>query len=401
MGRGDAASMHSNGVARYSIRYRDLHVNRASSSILPTLSAAALFFSLAGGRTVAAQDTGIHPTIANDQICESCWIDATKVTTISGPSLLLPAQVKSDHRGRLFMWSQMDPTTVAVYDQTGKKLATIGHEGEGPGEFRSIAAMFVGPGDSLHVYDDALSRVSVFGPENFKLARSARLPLIPWAGGVLRLGPDRVVVNSLVETRRGFGLPLHLVIPEQDSLVRSFGRLTRRVLPGEQGFLTRALATDGDDVVSISRYQYVVEVWDPETGQLLNGFERRPDGFAPRHLHEAVSVRRNIPPVSYVSDARVDSAGRLWVLVQVPSKDWKRHVKVVSRGSEEAAQVDPIGAYNTVVDVIDLKGAVLIATARFDTVYPSWVDSRHVYSYREVSGLVPQASIWSLQLRSP
>jgi hypothetical protein len=54
------------------------------------------------------------------------------------------------------------PPHVLVIDEDGTLLATLGREGEGPGEFSGIGSVLVLPGDSVVVWDPEQQRMSVF-----------------------------------------------------------------------------------------------------------------------------------------------------------------------------------------------------------------------------------------------
>ncbi|MDH3732923.1 MAG: 6-bladed beta-propeller [Gemmatimonadota bacterium] len=49
-----------------------------------------------------------------------------------------------------------------IFDQTGRHVASMGGDGEGPGEFRMMAELDVTAGDSIFVWDQRVRRVSVF-----------------------------------------------------------------------------------------------------------------------------------------------------------------------------------------------------------------------------------------------
>jgi hypothetical protein len=51
-----------------------------------------------------------------------------------------------------------------LHDSTGRVLLTVGREGQGPGEFRSIMKIGFLPGDSIWAYDQLLRGLSVFTP---------------------------------------------------------------------------------------------------------------------------------------------------------------------------------------------------------------------------------------------
>jgi hypothetical protein len=62
------------------------------------------------------------------------------------------------------------------YDARGAYVTAVGHEGEGPGEFRTLSGLEVGDGDTIYVFDRRLQRVSVFDTGG-KLVRVLRVPV--------------------------------------------------------------------------------------------------------------------------------------------------------------------------------------------------------------------------------
>jgi hypothetical protein len=60
---------------------------------------------------------------------------------------------------------------VRFFDPAGGFLRLAGGPGSGPGEFESITTVFRSAGDTLHVYDQVLRRVTVFDPGG-QLART-------------------------------------------------------------------------------------------------------------------------------------------------------------------------------------------------------------------------------------
>ncbi|MGH7541537.1 MAG: 6-bladed beta-propeller, partial [Gemmatimonadota bacterium] len=65
-----------------------------------------------------------------------------------------------------------------VYAADGTYLSALGAEGEGPGEFRNLRSIDLGPGDTIYASDTENRRVSVFapgGPTGWELARSFTL----------------------------------------------------------------------------------------------------------------------------------------------------------------------------------------------------------------------------------
>ncbi len=367
-----------------------------------TVLCASLVFLGGTSGTTSGQEFEIHPVIDDLPTCKGplCQIHIERSTTLTGEHIVEAAQLKRDSHGRFLMWSQFNPHTVYVLDNKGDLLASTGRNGEGPGEFRWITALTITKNDTLQVFDGDLSRVVTFEPHDFDHVKTQRLSVSPGPAGALQLSDGRYVVNANGATRETFGLPLHLLSSEGVT-VRSFGRLDRRILPAEQPFLRRVLAEYEGNILSISTYQYVVEVWNPESGTLITGFERRPKGFRPRRRGEEVSIEEDMPPASVVMDARVDGEGRLWALSWVPGEDWKQHVSWARDENHRALNIDTSQALDTVIDIIDLETQQLVATRHLDVVLRGWVDDEHVFSYIDDDGLNPRLEVWRLTLRTP
>ncbi len=69
-----------------------------------------------------------------------------------------------------------------IYDATGKHLVSSGRAGSGPGEYQMPAGIWVGPGDSLLVFDAMVQRLSVVAPDGtfgrtFRLGGGAGLAM--------------------------------------------------------------------------------------------------------------------------------------------------------------------------------------------------------------------------------
>ena len=73
--------------------------------------------------------------------------------------------------------------TVLVFDGEGELITSIGREGDGPGEFRSIQSVLALPNDSLAVYDARRGRLTVFSLEGAvgRMVDLSGLPLGDWS----------------------------------------------------------------------------------------------------------------------------------------------------------------------------------------------------------------------------
>ena len=84
-------------------------------------------------------------------------------------------------RGQIFI-EDAEPTTIRAFDSDGSYLADVGAVGSGPGEYSDplFGGMFIGPADSLYVFDSWRGRhLSIYGPDQFEFVRSVTVPKYP------------------------------------------------------------------------------------------------------------------------------------------------------------------------------------------------------------------------------
>ena len=62
--------------------------------------------------------------------------------------------------------------SVYILSGSGELDGVIGTTGVGPGEFEDISGLYVGPGDSIYVFDSDIYRLSVFAPGTYRFAYS-------------------------------------------------------------------------------------------------------------------------------------------------------------------------------------------------------------------------------------
>ena len=76
--------------------------------------------------------------------------------------------------GELFI-ADRGEQAVFVISETGRLADRFGGKGEGPGEFARINSLYIGPEDSIYVYDVRRDRLTVFEPEERKFAYSLNI----------------------------------------------------------------------------------------------------------------------------------------------------------------------------------------------------------------------------------
>ncbi|MEX1261897.1 MAG: 6-bladed beta-propeller [Balneolaceae bacterium] len=73
--------------------------------------------------------------------------------------------VKSDSEGRIFLLDQR-ALQIHVFDSSGKYMTSIGREGSGPGEFRSLIKMYIDQNEQLFAFDVREARNTIFAENN-------------------------------------------------------------------------------------------------------------------------------------------------------------------------------------------------------------------------------------------
>lgn len=145
--------------------------------------------------TSTAWDVATEPAVSVGAVGSG---DAVTFNQVSGVVRL------SD--GRIVVADGGLSSRLAILAPDGGYLGRIGRNGDGPGEYRWITSLHVGPGDSLYVFDAARQRLSVFTGDG-RVARTAGFggagagmlrSVMRLAGGVwVGRGLDRPHVGSV------------------------------------------------------------------------------------------------------------------------------------------------------------------------------------------------------------
>ncbi|MEX2284493.1 MAG: 6-bladed beta-propeller [Gemmatimonadota bacterium] len=213
-------------------------------------------------------------------------------------------------------------TNIKVFDASGRYLRTIGRSGQGPGEFHSIAALMVTPGDSLLVVDNGNRRLTVYSPA-FALVRTTVLNFDP-PNSFVYLGPDAIVTGGILRTPDRIGLPLHHV-GSDGNIRRSFGGDGKfnpvRALDGY-----RVLSVSADGSIWIGRAtEYTIEKWTL-AGKHVKTLRPKRDWFVqPPPVRDPKTTFIQPPPL--LSAISEHPRGWLIAAIQVPSRQWRDFVK--------------------------------------------------------------------------
>jgi len=299
-----------------------------------------------------------------DLACRACDVDLELLAVlgdVSGEGMLEAElnSVRVDAQSR-FVVTDGDSPFLWVFRSDGSFVHRVGRRGEGPGEFRWTSAILVGPSDSVFVFDPSLRRLTVYDSEH-ELGRTAPLEIA--ASFDATFVDDGIVVNADVRSPERAGLPLHLLDPGGEILT-SFGSVTARFRPDLGYGVRRAVAASGRTAVwSAWLNRYRMERWGTD-GTLLQVLERDVDWFEP---YEEPAGGPEEPPSPLVR-ALHEEAGVLWVLLTVPSPQWREAIDTVIPGPEGQRGFIRIGDRNayqhTVIEAIDLQTGTVTRSMR-------------------------------------
>lgn len=122
---------------------------------------AGLLFLSACGKEQAAQSAAVGVTVT--ELRELNLTEELRIGEDTGVIFGGITDLEAGADGTIYV---ADPEyhMIRAFSPSGDSLASIGGEGEGPGEFTRVSALEVGPGDSLYVFDRWQNRISVFSP---------------------------------------------------------------------------------------------------------------------------------------------------------------------------------------------------------------------------------------------
>jgi len=272
---------------------------------IPVLGAAAVAF---GAFSLGAQTAPRSRSIeVPDRIsCAACRIEAVSVIKLGGGTekeglIGSDPMLARDSRGRFLIAPSANGNDILVFSKDGRLEQTIGRKGKGPGEFEEIRRIWVGPGDSVHVFD--WDRYTLFTPD-FSVARTSGVGNLPWDAIFLRNGESIQQKNSAAQNALGY--PMHLVSPT-GQIRKSFGaeRPTFEVRDGYASYRTLARSSLGG-YWSALHTEYRIDRWDT-TGVLLQSVRRSVEWFRPWQ-----GPKRGGPQMFGI---REDESGQLWILI--------------------------------------------------------------------------------------
>jgi hypothetical protein len=139
------------------------------------------FLLLTFGCDAPEEDVGDVLMLPGDFVCETCGLELSEMRVLGsayGPDAFdnIGVIVRAGSDGRIYAANEFG-SHVKVFDDNGL-VAQLGQRGAGPGEFMMISTMDIEDDGTLHVFDAALERHTIFGP-TLELQSSKLLDIRP------------------------------------------------------------------------------------------------------------------------------------------------------------------------------------------------------------------------------
>jgi len=289
--------------------------------------------------------------------------------------------VRIDSLGR-FIVSTRNQSLIQVFAESGEFLHTVGRSGQAPGEYQSPVATPSATGGVV-VVDPLQGRVTHLGAAFEVVATNAFA--LSGLSDLIQL-PDATLIAAAVVRERGeFGLPLHALSPNGESILRSFGGPDQAIRRTQVVTLRRVISppTEVGSFWSLRGTQYQLEEWD-SSGQLLRTINRNVEWFEPWFEPPARNAREQAPPPSPIGVYQ-DSEGLLWTLVHVADENWRPLPPgdVTEGGATITTMQQRNRLHDTIIEVIDPGLRRLVSSLRLDAYLRGFAGRGIVYSYVE------------------
>jgi len=252
--------------------------------------------------------------------------------------LYMPSAVRADAEGNLYVLDSGNHR-IQKFDAGGGYLATLGEEGQGPGEFLRPMAMDIDRAGNICVADEGNMRMQILSPDGhsrdtFTIEDGIGAFRYLSSGELVMSGSSLMIFLGVLEdTEKKY--PLLRVYDTQGTLLREIGK------PLEYNdFMLNMMGNSiyftvgGDDAIYITfRHQNRIEKYAPD-GTLLLKVDRplnydvsmpKPDKDNLKISGGNVGVK--MPKLNVISAAiDVDSRGRVWVVT--PDRQMKEEEQV-------------------------------------------------------------------------
>lgn len=297
--------------------------------------------------------------------CKECQLSRTSVAVLGDPrddiSIEPITIVVRDTRGWFYVAGIGEPGKIGVFDPRGRIQRRVGRLGSGPGEFRSVTALAIGEGNTLHVFGAAHHMFDTAGA----FIRSRALPIAFQVRSAVAVADGELLLQGSIRTPDRVGYPFHLWTNRGLS---SFGRPIDPYVHNAYDSERRITRAGSSTFWSSQVTRYVLELWS-KGEQRQRVLERKVPWFAPWSPTDGSDRPSGSPPRPTVGAISVDSVtDQMWVLLRVPMQGQASTAPTRPDGPATfARQVDAI------IEVIDLRTNQVLVSQRVPSVFNGFV----------------------------
>jgi hypothetical protein len=281
------------------------------------------------------------------------------------------------------------------FGSDGRFVGTFGASGSGRVALANITSIGIGPGDTVYVMDEIRRQMNRLTPSG----RFVDKTLLP--GGIhnwLPLGARRLFVSATIPTRGAVGYPFHIL--DTLGVVKSFGPEESVPGPSAAGRSIRYLALGQDGTIwTAQRLAYRIECWTVE-GQRKSVRTRQLNWFVPYDAPPQIPPQL-APPTPRIIGLHEEAGKYLWIYFLVADRAWKAEPLVPSKVPGMPAAKSPVlnQFFDTIIEVIDIKQNVALASLRVDRMLTP-AGRGYLASYEEDLTGYPMFTIWRPRLVS-
>lgn len=286
----------------------------------------------------------------------------TPVSIVSDDSKVpvIGERVVRDRRGRYYTFASGQ---IAVWNQTGGLIRTVGRLGMGPGEFAAGGlTVLPAPSDQLYVLDNA-RRLTVFD-SSYRLVRTIAANVGLGMGYTFVLEDGTILDGArpqnpaaYFDVKRASGTAPNSGWPE---VVRSIGKVSEAEAAFDRSDRTRLVSNAGNGRFwagppGATGRGYEIELWTTE-GTRLRTIRRDVDWY-PRDVDRYRPKTSQLTPwPAELETVQVIDDGLIWVTLIVPNPDgWAAYAKNRQDSTAEGRAVLGYG------ELIDANAGVVLA----------------------------------------
>jgi hypothetical protein len=235
-----------------------------------------------------------------------------------------------------------------VFERDGRLSSTLG-----AGTFRRLSGLTVGPNGHVFAFDAADDTLSEVG-RNLGVLGRVKVENPP----DLLMPDGRFIVASQIQTPDLIGFPLHLA-DATGRVRKSFGADIPEFRSDLRLLGKRIVALSGDgDVWAVPAVRYILERWNPVTGQLRNRFVLDSGWFK-----EAPADRSDRQKPSTIVEAAWARDGLVWILSRDPDPNARGSLNTGLERPVTADEMDRL--FDWVLEAVNPVAGRVVASRRF------------------------------------